>query len=381
MKSESTYKAARIVAESVEKIFSNHLETATRLGEKNLASVPNASIIESFIDVGFWTSLRHEEGRSPRISLAYLKPEQAGTPIIFAQPIPFTPKTLTKLSPGYERAGIHLGVWHDENNALYVWGATLTIPNCCFVLDISEAGQVVIKHRRIDGFGKFSNIAVLAGDEIKIVDEQNSTNGSCPKIISSLLDFTSVASRHDTVNVMLQLAVSMRAHKRGGTLLVVPSQTKEWRESISHPLHYAIKPAFSGLADLIKKNEIDNSIPNWQAMLSKEVDIIGGLTAIDGATIINDEYKLLAFGEKIVQRVGQPIIDKVIETEPIKENKPTIVFPSKTGGTRHLSAAQFVQDQNNAIALVASQDGRFTVFAWSPKDQLVQAHRIDTLLL
>ena len=380
MKSESTYKAARIVAESVETIFKSHLEKATRMGEKNLASVPNASIIESFIDVGFWTSLRHEEGRSPRISLAYLKPEQAGTPIIFAQPIPFTPKTLTKLSPGYERAGIHLGVW-NEDNALYVWGATLTIPNCCFVLDISEAGQVVIKHRRIDGFGKFSNIAVLAGDEIKIVDEQISTNGSCPKIISSLLDFTSVTSRHDTINVLLQLAVSMVDHKRGGTLLVIPSHTKEWRESISHPLHYAIKPAFSGLADLIKKNEIDNSIPNWQAVLSKEVEIIGGLTAIDGATIINDEYKLLAFGEKIVQRVGQPIIDKVIETEPIKENKPSIVLPSKTGGTRHLSAAQFVQDQNNAIALVASQDGRFTVFAWSEKDQLVQAHRIDSLLL
>jgi DNA integrity scanning protein DisA with diadenylate cyclase activity len=248
-------------------------------------------------------------------------------------------------------------------------------------LDISEAGQVVIKHRRIDGFGKFSNIAVLAGDEIKIVDEQNSTNGSCPEIVNSLLDFTSVTSRNDTVNAMLQLAVSMRTHKRGGTILVVPSNTKEWRESISHPLHYAIKPAFSGLADLIKKNKIDNSIPNWQALLAKEVDIIGGLTAIDGATIINDEYKLLAFGEKIVQRVGQPIIERVIETEPIKENIPTIVFPSKTGGTRHLSAAQFVQDQNNAIAMVASQDGRFTVFAWSTKDQLVKAHRIDSLLL
>lgn len=380
MKSESTYKPAYIVAETVETIFSTHLATATRLGEKNLASVPNASIIESFIDVGFWTSLRHEEGRFPRISLAFLTPEQSGTPIVFAQHIPFTPKTLAKLSPGYERAGIHLGVWH-EDNVLYLWGATLTIPNCCFVLDISEAGQVVIKHRRIDGFGKFSNIAVLAGDEIKIVDEQNSTNGSCPKIVSSLLDFTSVTSRSDTVNVMLQLAVSMRGHKRGGTILMVPTKTKEWRESISHPLHYSIKPAFSGLSDLIKKNEIDNSIENWQVFLAKEVDIIAGLTAIDGATIINDEYKLLAFGEKIVQRVGQPIIEKVIETEPIKEHTPSVVIQSKTGGTRHLSAAQFVQDQTNAIALVASQDGRFTVFTWSIEDQLVQAHRIDCLLL
>jgi hypothetical protein len=83
MKSASTYKAALIVAETVETIFSNHLTRATSLGETNLASVPNASAIESFIDVGFWTSLRHEEGRSPRISLAYLKPEQAGTPLLY----------------------------------------------------------------------------------------------------------------------------------------------------------------------------------------------------------------------------------------------------------------------------------------------------------
>ena len=34
------------------------------------------------------------------------------------------------------------------------------------------------------------------------------------------------------------------------------------------------------------------------------------------------------------------------------------------GGTRHLSAAQFGHDQRDSIALVASQDGRFTVFAW-----------------
>ena len=34
-----------------------------------------------------------------------------------------------------------------------------------------------------------------------------------------------------------------------------------------------------------------------------------------------------------------------------------------------------------ALALVASQDGRFTVFAYSPCEGMVHAHRIDTLLL
>jgi DNA integrity scanning protein DisA with diadenylate cyclase activity len=58
-----------------------------------------------------------------------------------------------------------------------------------------------------------------------------------------------------------------------------------------------------------------------------------------------------------------------------------VVPPVQLGGTRHMSAAQFVQDQQDAVALVASQDGRFTVFSWSPCEAMVHAHRVETLLL
>jgi DNA integrity scanning protein DisA with diadenylate cyclase activity len=58
-----------------------------------------------------------------------------------------------------------------------------------------------------------------------------------------------------------------------------------------------------------------------------------------------------------------------------------VIHPAQNGGTRHLAAAQFVFDQKDAIALVASQDGRFTVFAWSPIVNMVHAHQIDILLL
>jgi hypothetical protein len=58
-----------------------------------------------------------------------------------------------------------------------------------------------------------------------------------------------------------------------------------------------------------------------------------------------------------------------------------VVEPSQLGRTRCRSAAQFVWDQNDAVALVASQDGRFTAFAWSPCENMVHAHRIEALLL
>jgi hypothetical protein len=134
------------------------------------------------------------------------------------------------------------------------------------------------------------------------------------------------------------------------------------------------------LADLVRQRSSGNQADRLQA-IGWDVAALAGLTAIDGATVINDRYELLAFGVKIGRRDGRPRVEQVVVTEPIEESGPTTLHPSELGGTRHLSAAQFVQDQRNAVALVASQDGRFTIFAWSPCDEVVYAHRVETLLL
>ncbi len=380
MQTEPTYKAAKIVAATIENIFENHRANAQGEGVHHGVQIPKADEIEAIIDAAFWTSLRKEEGHSPRISLAYLSPDQAGMPIMFSKQIPLSPETLTKIAPGFERSGVHLGVW-SKDNILYIWGATATIPNFCFVLDVSEPGLVVVKHRRTDGFGKFSNIAVLTGDEIKIVEDHQSKKPDFPTLIMSLLDFTSPSLFSEPINLMLQLAVSIRAHKRGGTLLIVPADSEQWRDSIRHPLHYSINPAFSGLADLMLQPEVERDITKWQTDLSREVELVAGLTAIDGAIVMNDKYEVLAFGEKIYRAYNKPLVEQMVVTEPINGGEASIVFPAQSGGTRHLSAAQFVQDQHDSIALVASQDGRFTVFSWSESQHLVQAHRIDSLLL
>jgi hypothetical protein len=102
---------------------------------------------------------------------------------------------------------------------------------------------------------------------------------------------------------------------------------------------------------------------------------------VDGAAVITDRFEVLAFGAKIVRRRGSAQVEQVHVTEPIEGSVPEVANPSQLGGTRHLSAAQFVQDQRDAVALVASQDGRFTVFAWSPCEDLVHAHRVETLLV
>jgi hypothetical protein len=377
---QPTYQAAKTIAPRVEEIFSRHLSDAREKGEQDLAPLPLARYAELIIDAAFWASLRKEEGHSPKISLAFLPPAQTSHPMVFKQRLPLTPQVLAKIAPGVERAGIHIGVWH-ENEELYIWGTTQSIPNFCFVVDVSEPSLLVIKHRRIYGFGKFTNVIVLKGEQVKIVDDRRAALDDSPSILLSLLDLTAPSYWNDAVNVLIQLSVSMRTHGRGGSLIVVPSDSKSWLQSIVKPIQYAIQPAFCGLSALLKQERKDASQIFWQTALRREVDHLAGLTAVDGATIISGDYELLAFGAKLGRAKGKDIVDEVNYIEPIVGEGAAVIQAAKIGGTRHLSAAQFISDQHDAIALVASQDGHFTIFSWSPNKNMVQAHRIDTLLL
>jgi hypothetical protein len=396
------YPAARLVAPRIEAHFSGHRRAEYVGSGGALATAPDAQVIESVIDAAFWASLRREENYLPRISLAYLAPDQTRHPLCFERPLPLSPAALARVAPAVERQGIHLGVWHFDGD-LRVWGTTRVIPDFCFVLEVAAPGLLVVKHRQGEQAGKFVNVAVLEGDEIKVVDERASSLPDCPPLLASMLGFESPASWVNSVNALVQLAVSMRAHGRGGLLLVVPSASDAWRESIVRPIPYALDPPGAELGVLMARSNDERPVLSpdevghpfrrqsdlvpghrvqaWRDAVDGTVSAIAGLKAVDGATVMTAGYELLAFGAKIVRRKGHTQVERVMVTEPVVGDVPSVVEPPALGGTRHLSAAQFVQDQPDSIALVASQDGRFTVFAWSPCDGMVHAHRVETLLL
>jgi hypothetical protein len=238
-----------------------------------------------------------------------------------------------------------------------------------------------VKQSRGDEPGKFVNVAVLEGDQIKVVDEGASALEGCPDLVTSLLGVHRIGEPSEHVNVLVQLAVSIRDHRRGGTLLVVPHNSDSWRESIAWPVSYSVVPSYSPLRDLMNLEAAKREERRWQDALRRALDLVGGLTAVDGATVITDHYDVLAFGAKIVRRWESPQSGPILATEPIEGATAELVEVNQLGGARHLSAAQFVHDQRDAMALVASQDGRFTVFAWSECEGTVHAHRIETLLL
>ncbi len=376
---QPSYPAARQVATIVRDHFARHIAIARGQGRLDLGVEPDAEAIEAIIDTAFWASLRREEGATPTISLALLPPGHAGHSLTFNEWLPLNPAALAKLAPAVERPGIHLGVWLIDG-VLRVWGTTRSIPAFCFVLEVVGSGLLVVKHRN-EPFGKFVNIALLEGDQVKIVDDRSTSMPDCPGLLKSLLGQSEISAGGESVNVLVHLAASMRAHHHGGVLLLVPEGSEEWRESIVEPMLYAVAPRFTELADLMEREVEDRRTHEWQEDLRRSVDAIAGLTAVDGATVMTTGYNVLAFGAKIMRRRTYAPVERVMVTEPILDHAPEVLTPAQLGGTRHFSAAQFAQDQPDAIALVASQDGRFTIFQWSPCETLVHAHRVEALLL
>jgi len=362
-----TYPAARIVAERIQQRLS--AKTA-QFQLPGYAPKPDATVIEEVISAAFWASLRREEGRVTTISLAFAPPELVTRPLLFSTLLPLEPNVLARLAPAVERPGIHIGVWTYDNQ-LRVWGTTRMAPTWCFVLEVKAPGLLVVKFRRSGPATKFANIAVLEGSDVKFIAQDGAIMTELPTALSSLLTFYASGGREETDNILVRLAVSIRAHQRGGSLLVVPRDSEGWRDSLQKPLPYSVSEPFS---------EVDG-LPHDSDALRAAVDSLAGWTAVDGATVISDHFALLASGVKIAARDASRRVKQVLITEPVEGFQPVTAELSQLGNTRHLSAAQFVHDQRDAAALVASQDGRFTVFSWSPSGDIVHAHRLESLLL
>ena len=375
------YAVARIVAPAIAQHLQLHRASLPALDplQPPLELLPDDHTIESMVDAAFWASVRREESYIPKVSLAFLRPMEDIHPLVFEQPLPLEPSALTHLAAAVEQPGIHLGVWLG-GPSLTVWGTTHMIPPFCFVVEVIAPGLLALKHRPRHESRKFVNVAVLEGDQIKIVDEGAAGVADCSSLLASMLRFDAAMMNDDALNVQVQLALSMRSHLRGGILLVVPPGTDDWRQSIVHPIKYAVQPPFRELTALLAQRGgvVDHE---WTEGTARAIDTIAGLTAVDGATVVTCAYELLAFGAKITRRTGAVAVEQVIVTEPIEGNVAERMHPGQLGGTRHLSAAQFVHDQPGAVALVASQDGRFTIFSWSPNDDAVRAHRVEVLLL
>src|SRR5271165_4740392 len=103
MEREAAYPAARIVSPKVHAYFARQRSETGASGDLRPATLPDTATIEAIVDAAFWASLRREEGFIPKISLAYLSPQETTNALLFERPLPLDPGILTKVSPAVER--------------------------------------------------------------------------------------------------------------------------------------------------------------------------------------------------------------------------------------------------------------------------------------
>lgn len=341
-------------------------------------AAPSLEHLAELVNVAHWASLATEEGRRVVVSIILRQPDHSVDTFHFDSPLDFTARTLGKLGPALESPQADIGVWPDESGKLKIWGFTAVAYETAVKSDlwvqIMGPGRVLIM---------FSGrtIAALTANRAAFVDSRPFLHSIMPKIAAQAQKTDITLLNLFRYNAILKIAQFMRLHGRGGTVLVVP-EDPNWKKSISTPIKYTggasfldaeamlLPPSRTELADaenllrLVRELNLSPKkdwLRNWQ-QLQQQCARIARLTAVDGALVMTFDRYVYCFGAKIEAIDTRSIATSLKVIEPF-ENQEVRERPfTSLGGTRHISAAQFVYDQPGAISIVASQDGNVTFF-------------------
>jgi hypothetical protein len=326
---------------------------------------------QTFIEIAFWASLQQEESRFHDFILLLMPKEKMYRHYVFKQPIPFNVANVAKLAPALDPQANYVGVWVNEGGELVIWGF-VPAKETGLTAATLDPGQLLVSFKEI-GMEHFT--LLLSGTKAEFVRRSEFLSWLVPE--SKTERPMDVRRKHEAEVMRAadyrDITTFMRAHRHGGTLLVV-KEDGEWRHSLNDPITYVAKEAYDKvrvdtlLRDRTMQQERESDIiytesPRFKMAIEggkKSLETIGKLTAVDGAAVMSFDLDVLAFGAKIKARGGgKP--QRVLISEPFEESSAREIDLAVLGGMRHQSAAQFVYDQKNALAFVASQDGRLSV--------------------
>lgn len=159
-----------------------------------------------------------------------------------------------------------------------------------------------------------------------------------------------------------RILLSMRSLKHGGTLLIIPDTAQvpsslsiKYRMAESYDVWYSLKQ----WAREYRLDIMGGLTGRQQSSLFQRInyyaDFIANLTAVDGAVVITDRFRLVGFGCEI--KIPSSPIESV---ELYVKGELTISYIEEVG-TRHRSAYRFCDENPDAIACILSQDGTLKV--------------------
>ena len=372
------------------------LETGPPTPSRSLEAI-TADQLAGFIEVAFWASLRTNEGRPTIFSATLVSRNRHPAAIAFAEAIPFEEEHIAKVAPALPAGGTLLVSLTDGRFAIWGLGRGRQMQGWTVSLDVSEPGVIRI------GAGPYQPLAVLDGRLDPIISD---TRTRLPHYLQGKLKKTSPTNDiietqavwHESI-ALGDLARVILAEGHGGTLLIVPEDSGVWLASLD-PFAYRLAEPDTTIRDGIReqlrtaqaraqamgevskldipdetKNLLMKSLPAAPWDVVNIVRPTASLAAVDGAVVLTQDLRVLGFGAKIA---GGSVTTVNIFL-PLQGGQDIVPTPvERCGGTRHQSAARFVNANRDAVAVVISQDRHLSVFSWDEAmDAVVMVRRAE----
>jgi hypothetical protein len=349
----------------------------------------------TIIDTAYWASQAVEESRQIKLSLVFKPREPAPNIFCFDTVIPLNSADLVKLGSALESSFSDICICADPLGNLGIWGLRMRsaadLTTDLWIQVLGPGNILIICYGRC--------VAALVNNQAIFVDPTGLFEAITPKIFASSKDSSNDLLKFHRFYTLLYIAQAMRAHERGGTLLVVP-QDGSWKRSMVHPIPYTggspfLEPDFISQPGVLlhtardlfaffqeTSTVRDANFLKARAQILDQCNRIGRLTAIDGALVMTYDRKVHCFGAKI------QTTDTTLGSTPVRILKPAEGDNGRSGifadlgGNRHYSAAQFAYDNPDAIAVVASQSGNVSIFTrQSAAGELIAIQKAELALM
>jgi hypothetical protein len=342
--------------------------------------------ISTLIENAFWAGLGFNEGRPTRVCVVLAEPSTFPDAIQFANPVAYEESQIVRLTPAVPTSGCLLvsgsneclSIWGFGRSRAGTWMHTLTI-------ETSKPGIVRV------GVGPFQPFAVLTGQRDSIIE---GSQINLPHYLQGILrkalpgnDGLETQAIWRECLVLGKLAGHIHADGHGGAVLVVPTESGEWSASLN-PFAFRLASPDSSIRDAIREelnathtqgealqqvwqtdlpNDVKNVITSAMGQRpwynERDVRAIAALSRVDGAIVMTRDLRVLGFGAKIAVRTNVPPNVCLFRPEPGSQR--VVISPlEEVGGTRHQSAARFVDAHRESVVLVVSQDGHMSVLHW-----------------
>jgi hypothetical protein len=383
--------------DSVGRIHAQIEHLATIGGPFSSTQLLTREQLSLLIEAAFWASLRSDEGRTTRVSVAVAVPGTFHDVLALATPVVYDEAQIAKLAPAVPRGGCL--VVSVSSDGWHIWGFGRSRPASALdavTIEVTEPGTVRV------GVGPFQPYILLNGRSNPIIagtgiDLAHFLQRVLRKALPAADILESQAIWRESL-VLAVLAKTIVADGHGGMLLIVPTETGPWRGSLS-PFAYEFATPDSTIRDGIRralsdmntqgellqrlsqadvpadlKNLVTGAVEQRAWYGEREVQAVASLAGVDGAIVMTQDLRVLGCGATIA--VAGDVVPRVCMFRPGPGSQDVVISPlEKLGGTRHQSGARFVDANRDSVAIIVSQDRHMSVVHWDDANDAVSVVR------